>query len=564
MKQHSVKIALVAGFLLVVWWLWPSQNAQQSGQIAGDLDPARSDAVSSGQLRSASAATKSSADSVASKKALSKKARSELTQRFAEVNQMIADERADSAMTELKSMIEEYPGVIEPYINLAALQSKSNQLELARETLNKGIEANRNTALLFESRQTVLGVQAARAYQKALNEPVNTSEPVLLPFIASVEVPVSTLSDAATKSLQDELTRLSGQLSEVQLEKSQLEQIKIGLEKDKSELVQANGKLELERTSFERDEASFDQYKVNLERDKKGLAQANIDLIQTNKTLAKDKQALEIEKQSLEQSAKALSDEKSALERDKSTLANTVEALRKSNNDLLAKITDGSQDDKRTAANGEAANQAQADEIKQLQSQVAANQLALKESQQLLAKTRKELDQSEVEVARLRREVSDNAVVASVDSNANSTKRSEPTKAPVVNSKVKPSASDMPVGQQVQRVIERVKSWAADWSAQDVNGYVSHYTDNYTPPRGSLTHQQWLEQREIRLTNKSFINVDVSDFQGQRRGDKLVVTFSQHYRSNTVDDKIVKRLVFANNNLDWSNAKIVDEVVVSR
>jgi len=141
----------------------------------------------------------------------------------------------------------------------------------------------------------------------------------------------------------------------------------------------------------------------------------------------------------------------------------------------------------------------------------------------------------------------------------------EPTQAvEVVKANTKSPVKLQTPEQQSQAVVDIVKSWAADWSAQNVSGYVSHYTENYTPPRGSLTHEQWLEQRQIRLTNKTFINVEVSDFKSQNRGDKFVVTFSQHYRSNTVDDRIVKRLVLAKDGNDWSQAKIVDEIVVSR
>jgi len=111
-------------------------------------------------------------------------------------------------------------------------------------------------------------------------------------------------------------------------------------------------------------------------------------------------------------------------------------------------------------------------------------------------------------------------------------------------------------------VINLVKSWAKNWSNQDVEGYINHYVGNYA--RQGLSHNQWRVQRRERLTNKAFINVDVSQFIVERKGAQFVVTFSQHYKSDTVDDRIRKQLVFASNNNDWQRAKIVSENVVSQ
>jgi len=109
-----------------------------------------------------------------------------------------------------------------------------------------------------------------------------------------------------------------------------------------------------------------------------------------------------------------------------------------------------------------------------------------------------------------------------------------------------------------QQAIERVRSWARVWAAQDVSGYVSHYADGYTPGP-SISRAQWLEQRQVRLTNKAFIEVAVSDFSVRDMGGQYSVTFTQRYRSNTVDDTIRKRLIFEKADNDWAQAKIVSE-----
>ena len=65
------------------------------------------------------------------------------------------------------------------------------------------------------------------------------------------------------------------------------------------------------------------------------------------------------------------------------------------------------------------------------------------------------------------------------------------------------------------------------------------------------------------MQNKKFIDVQVSNFTIRETDTQLAITFMQHYRSNTVDDRIRKRLVFQKNGNDLSKAKIVNEKVVS-
>ena len=108
-----------------------------------------------------------------------------------------------------------------------------------------------------------------------------------------------------------------------------------------------------------------------------------------------------------------------------------------------------------------------------------------------------------------------------------------------------------------------VQKWASAWSAQNVPAYVARYADDFRPSSG-LSHQQWLAQRQVRLTNKSFIDVKVSKFKVDDQGGTFSVTFSQHYRSNNVDDRIVKQLVFLKKGDDWSDAKIVAEKITGR
>lgn len=111
-----------------------------------------------------------------------------------------------------------------------------------------------------------------------------------------------------------------------------------------------------------------------------------------------------------------------------------------------------------------------------------------------------------------------------------------------------------------QQAIARVKSWADAWSRQDVADYIAHYTQGYAP--GNLSNSTWREQRRVRLTNKNFIEVTLSNFETQANNNGLQVRFTQRYRANTMDDTIRKQLTLVAPDGDWSQAKIINEQVL--
>ncbi len=135
---------------------------------------------------------------------------------------------------------------------------------------------------------------------------------------------------------------------------------------------------------------------------------------------------------------------------------------------------------------------------------------------------------------------------------------------------VKPTVvtpSPKPVGLSTENramAIDLVKGWAQAWSSQNVESYLSFYVDDYSSS-SNLSREQWVSQRRVRLTNKSFINVAVRDFGVSTTSDGFDVTFTQHYRSNTLDDTIRKRISFAlAAGKSWRMAKINGEEVIKR
>jgi hypothetical protein len=85
-----------------------------------------------------------------------------------------------------------------------------------------------------------------------------------------------------------------------------------------------------------------------------------------------------------------------------------------------------------------------------------------------------------------------------------------------------------------------ILSWAESWAKQDVDRYISNYTGTYAP--AGLTHTEWVEQRRVRLTNKSFIKVAVEQVNITNVGDVWQAEFWQMYESDSIEDTISKRL----------------------
>ena len=109
-------------------------------------------------------------------------------------------------------------------------------------------------------------------------------------------------------------------------------------------------------------------------------------------------------------------------------------------------------------------------------------------------------------------------------------------------------------------IIETVKSWAQVWSKQDVSQYISFYAPDYSSRGKNRT--QWIADRKIKIGNKQFIEVKVSDFD-QKLTNKgvILVSFSQSYRSDTIFDTVRKQLTFKNFPSGW---KIVNERIIGR
>ena len=502
-------IAVAVGALALAVWLWPTKEGlleASDDQIGGQ------NLVSAIQpINDADALTlPDKLPEVTTTAALSEPD----SQDQIEFNQAVdAIQRGDYARADqlLGALITRQPGLLEPYINLASAKAAMGDLNAAREILNDGLNANQNYGALYKNLQKVHAALAADAYQAALTE-------------------TGTGSGTEAKRLElPVVTNLNGSVSPV----------------DPSVLTEAQTQIAKLRTELEAKQAS-------LADQQKQLAAVNSDLQSRQQAITDLQSQLSAAQSVASETSQAsqianteIANLQSQLSAAQSIASETNQASRIANTEianLQSKLAKAEQEiaDLQTNYTSEVASLRE--QLRQQQEQLA--------SQELLAQ--QEQDKLTSQIAAL-----------------SSASRPEPVaiqSAPVVDTvataEVPSSTASVISPNAKELAIDQVKAWASAWSDQNVAAYVSHYREGYTPPGSAISHSEWRAQRQVRLTNKRFIEVTLSDFNTREENGQLAISFVQRYRSNTMDDTIRKQLKLSAPNGDWGDARIVSEKVL--
>lgn len=102
-----------------------------------------------------------------------------------------------------------------------------------------------------------------------------------------------------------------------------------------------------------------------------------------------------------------------------------------------------------------------------------------------------------------------------------------------------------------EQIINMVQGWASAWSAQEVELYLSFYSDRFKP-EGTQSRKQWAESRRIRLKRPSWVSVKVSEFTINSTGQQMAkVIFNQEYRSSNYSDRSRKELLLEYTDNGW-------------
>jgi uncharacterized protein (TIGR02266 family) len=94
----------------------------------------------------------------------------------------------------------------------------------------------------------------------------------------------------------------------------------------------------------------------------------------------------------------------------------------------------------------------------------------------------------------------------------------------------------------LSRVEPTVLAWAQAWSGQRVDDYLGFYANEFAPSDGT-SRDDWETQRFSRLRKPAWIKVELDGIRQQPIGaDRVTVTFSQAYSSDTFSDSVAKTL----------------------
>ena len=120
---------------------------------------------------------------------------------------------------------------------------------------------------------------------------------------------------------------------------------------------------------------------------------------------------------------------------------------------------------------------------------------------------------------------------------------SVPTTAPV-------PAADAPA----KEAEASVRAWATAWSAKDMSGYLAAYGKEFNPP-GNQSRAAWEEERRVRITGKSSINVKLENLTVSVAGAKAVAKFRQDYKASGLSVSSRKTLDLVKSGNKWLIAK---------
>jgi adhesin transport system outer membrane protein len=104
-----------------------------------------------------------------------------------------------------------------------------------------------------------------------------------------------------------------------------------------------------------------------------------------------------------------------------------------------------------------------------------------------------------------------------------------------------PTPTPVAVGPDVE-LENRIKSWAAAWSARDYGAYTGFYAPTFTPD-GGLNREDWAQLRRSRISPREAISVDINDLKIRMDGpDRAFAEFRQVYQSKAYSDTTQKTL----------------------
>ena len=111
---------------------------------------------------------------------------------------------------------------------------------------------------------------------------------------------------------------------------------------------------------------------------------------------------------------------------------------------------------------------------------------------------------------------------------------------------------------RTEQINAKLASWLKAWEDQDVNAYLSFYSDKFKAPKGSRT--KWRNSRYSALKANKNISIQVSNLQISSSKKTIELNFIQEFNSDKFSSVGIKELVWGKTRGDW---KILKETWIS-
>jgi adhesin transport system outer membrane protein len=123
------------------------------------------------------------------------------------------------------------------------------------------------------------------------------------------------------------------------------------------------------------------------------------------------------------------------------------------------------------------------------------------------------------------------------------------TPAPAAAPEAATVASD-PTDAGAVAVLQRVRDWAAAWSAKNVSGYLAFYDGAYAP--SGMSRPTWMSQRKRLVGKPGAIDVKIDNLVTRPLGpDRVQAVFDQSYASDDYRDRVRKSQVWKRSGGQW-------------
>jgi murein L,D-transpeptidase YafK len=106
---------------------------------------------------------------------------------------------------------------------------------------------------------------------------------------------------------------------------------------------------------------------------------------------------------------------------------------------------------------------------------------------------------------------------------------------------------------ETESLQKAIETWRLDWAKQDTNRYLSHYSDKFFYDEGGLA--QWSEHKREIQASKPKVSINLNNISmlsdPNANQEIVVVNFEQDFKSATLQNKMLKRQYWTQENNEW-------------